>query len=197
MQRENSKRIGSYVLIAAGAVLLFLGARELIESYWGQRAAARSFEAEAAAPVLPAGMPQQPRRGDTIGKLTIPRLGAAYYVMEGDQDEELRRGPGHLHGSALPGADGNCVIAGHRDTHFRMLKDIRRGDDIVIETKTGQFLYRVQNVRVIAADNLEPLRATSRAELNLITCFPFYYVGNAPKRYVVEAGLAAKTNISD
>jgi sortase A len=111
--------------------------------------------------------------------------------VEGDGEEELRRGPGHLAGSAFPGGPGNCIIAGHRDTHFRVLKNIRKGDDIVLETRNGQFLYRVKTTRIVTPDNTSALKPTSDPELNLITCYPFYYVGSAPKRFVVEAQLAA------
>ena len=83
------------------------------------------------------------------------------------------------------------MIAGHRDTHFRVLKDIRKGDDIVLETRYGEYLYRVKSTGVISPRNNQPLRPTSHAELNLITCYPFYYVGAAPKRFIVEARLAA------
>jgi sortase A len=193
MWSAETKRLISYPLITAGAVLLLLGAREVVEPYVGQKAAARTFD-EPSAAVIPAGTKPALQRGDTIGKLTIPRLSATYYVMEGDHEEELRRGPGHLRGSAMPGSQGNCIIAGHRDTHFRILKDIQKGDDILVETKTGQYLYRVKSIRVVPADDTAPLQPTSRAELSLITCFPFYYVGNAPKRFVVEALLAARVS---
>jgi len=183
MWSAETKRLISYPLITAGAVLLLLGAREVVEPYVGQKAAARTFD-EPSAAVIPAGTKPALQRGDTIGKLTIPRLSATYYVMEGDHEEELRRGPGHLRGSAMPGSQGNCIIAGHRDTHFRILKDIQKGDDILVETKTGQYLYRVKSIRVVPADDTAPLQPTSRAELSLITCFPF----------VVEALLAARVS---
>jgi sortase A len=122
--------------------------------------------------------------------MIIPRLDAQLYVVEGDGPSELRRGPGHLAGTALPGGDGNCVIAGHRDTHFRILKDIRQGDDILLQTKSGEYLYRVRSVRIVSPNYTEPLQETREPELNLITCYPFFYVGSAPKRFVVEARLA-------
>jgi len=131
------------------------------------------------------------RRGDELAKLLIPRLGTELYVVEGDQTDELRRGPGHLRGTAMPGAPGNCVIAGHRDTHFRVLQDIRRGDDIILETAGGRYLYRVKDIRVVSPYNTGPLQPTQGAVLNLITCYPFSYLGSAPKRFVVEAQLSA------
>ena len=191
-------RILSYALIAGGSFLLFLGSRDFFESRLGQTSAAREFEnaREENARPWPAATvganvaPKPPGRGDTIARLIIPRLDTELYVMEGDGPKELRRGPGHLSGTAMPGAHGNCVIAGHRDTHFRVLKDIRQGDDIVLETRTGQYLYRVKSTRIVLPRNTQPLQPTSAAELNLITCYPFYYIGSAPKRFVVEAQLA-------
>ncbi len=184
----------AYVLVAAGAVLLFLGARDFLESRFAQSEVARDFEdtppPPAPSPSNPAPAPVAPQLGEPLAKLIIPRLSAELYVVEGDGPAELRRGPGHIQQTALPGGKGNCVIAGHRDTHFRILKDIRKGDDIVLETRNGEYLYRVKNTRVISPTNLAPLKPTSDPELNLITCYPFYYVGSAPRRFVVQAELA-------
>ena len=183
------ERFLSYLLIMAGAVLLFLGAREIWEWRAGQLAAAQDFANASVEQSYPSYAPVQP--GDAVAKLTIPRLGAQLYVVQGDGKWELRLGPGHIIGTAMPGADGNCVIAGHRDTHFRVLKDIRAGDDIVLETRTGQYLYRVKKMGVVSPKNVSSLQPTADAELHLITCYPFYYVGAAPKRFVVQAQLVA------
>jgi len=191
----TGKNLLSGVLIAGGAYLLFLGGRDLFDSHAGQVEAARQFEQpvpdipETRAATQPAGL-HVINRGDTVAKLKIPRLDTELYVVEGDGHRELRRGPGHLAGTAMPGEDGNCVIAGHRDTHFRVLKDIREGDDIILQTNEGQFLYRVKRTRIVSPENTSALAPTTTAELNLITCYPFYYVGEAPKRFVVEAQLA-------
>jgi len=195
MSNRMSKLL-SYLLVAGGAVLLFLGARDFLGSRVGQSDAAREFQERTSTPNP--STPQQPQQhrnlsvpnGDTLAKLMIPRLDTELYVVEGDGPRELRRGPGHIKGSAMPGDDGNCIIAGHRDTHFRVLKDLRAGDDIVLQTPNGQFLYRVKATSVISPKDTEPLRNTTDAELNLITCYPFYYVGSAPKRFVVKAELA-------
>jgi sortase A len=178
-------------LIVGGGVLLFLGGREFVESRVGQSDAAREFhESKRRAPAKRPAAPLRLRPGDTMAKLIIPRLETELYVVEGDDVGDLRRGPGHLPGTALPGADGNCIIAGHRDTHFRVLKDIKAGDDIVLETSRGKYLYRVQYTRVVSPTNTSPLKPTADAVLNLITCYPFYYVGSAPKRFIVAARLA-------
>src|SRR5690242_6735121 len=107
--KRVSSRIFSYLLMAAGTALVFLGTRELLDSYLGQTAAARSFT-PAAAVVSTRTAPI--RRGDTVAKLSIPRLHTELYVVEGDDDRDLRRGPGHVPGTAMPGTKGNSVIAG-------------------------------------------------------------------------------------
>ena len=94
----------------------------------------------------------------------------------------------------MPGSRGNCVIAGHRDTHFRALKDIRNGDDILLQTDDGSFLYRVNSTSVVPPSDTRSLQPTRDAVLNLITCYPFYYAGAAPQRYVVEATLAGEVS---
>jgi sortase A len=191
---NRTRQFLSYVLLAFGIVLIFLGARVLLESHFAQSAAARDFDKPA--DPEPAAIARGPRTGDTVLKLIIPRLDAQFYVMEGNGERELRRGPGHLSGTAMPGARGNCVIAGHRDTHFRILKHIRKGDDIVLQNANGQYLYRVKNTQVVSPQNTRALQPTAGPVLNLITCYPFLYVGSAPKRFVVEARLAGEVAIS-
>jgi len=200
-RRRRSRHLLAFFLIAGGALLLFLGARDFLYSHFGQSVAEHQFETTLSTPPVTLPATQTSSRsiskpatrtepGDTLAKMIIPRLDAQLYVVEGDGPSELRRGPGHMAGTALPGGDGNCVIAGHRDTHFRVLKDIRQGDDILLQTKSGEYLYRVRSVRIVSPNYREPLQETREPELNLITCYPFFYVGSAPKRFVVEARLA-------
>lgn len=177
-----------FVLIAGGVLLASLGARDFIESHLGQTAAAREFSRTAAVPASPRYNPI--RTGDTIARLSIPRLHTNLYVIEGDDDSELRKGPGHLPGSAMPGANGNVVIAGHRDTHFRVLKDIREGDEVTLTTGTNEYRYRVSGTSVVSPADTSSLQSSSNPILHLVTCYPFYWVGAAPKRFVVEARLA-------
>jgi sortase A len=197
--RRQRRRIVSCGLIAGGLALLFLGARDLLESQAGQTEARREFDnIESAKPSpfpsssrvttqpIPHPMPQL---GDAVAKLIIPRLDTELYVVEGDGDGELRRGPGHIAGTPMPGQDGNCIIAGHRDTHFRVLKDIRKGDTIVLQTGAGRYTYRVSGTQVVLPSNTASLKPTRDAELHLITCYPFYYLGSAPQRFVVQAKL--------
>ncbi|MBV9507604.1 MAG: class D sortase [Acidobacteriia bacterium] len=194
MRTAIAKRVVSYLLLLGGAFLLFEGARDFLISRWGQSTAESEF-AELQTTTKSAG-PQHFHLGDTVAKLEIPRLGAALYVVEGTDKHDLRLGPGHMVGTALPGADGNCVIAGHRDTHFRVLKDVRRGDDLILETGSQRFVYTVKDTAVVDPTNTHALQPTRGAVVNLITCYPFYYVGNAPKRFIVEAELVPPQSAS-
>lgn len=202
MYLKRAKRFLPYLLIVVGGSLLFEGARIFFESRRGQFTAKREFEhpPKAAPPSTeqppPEQQPFRPRLGETVGKLIIPRLGTQLYFVEGVDARELLRGPGHIPGTAMPGVTGNCVIAAHRDTHFRVLKDIRKGDDIVLMTREGEYLYRVKSTQIVSPKNLGPLQPTPGPVLNLITCYPFYYVGNAPKRFIVEAELAGSLDAS-
>jgi sortase A len=125
--------------------------------------------------------------GDVLGEIQIPRLNLNAVVVEGDSPRILRRAVGHLSGTALPGQAGNVALAGHRDTFFRPLRQIRRGDTITFKTPGQQYQYEVESTRVVAPDDTSVLEPAGGEQLTLITCFPFSYIGPAPDRFVVVA----------
>ncbi|MFZ0772134.1 MAG: class D sortase [Candidatus Sulfotelmatobacter sp.] len=128
------------------------------------------------------------KKGDLLGRMDIPRLGISVAVLQGTGSRILRLGAGHIEGTPLPGETGNSGIAGHRDTFFRELKDIRTNDEIQLQTPTGLFHYEVDWARVVEPDDttvLEP--STTENTLTLVTCYPFYFLGPAPERFVVRA----------
>ena len=127
------------------------------------------------------------REGTLVGRIEIPRLDLSAIVFEGTSDSTLSRGVGHLMGSAGPGEHGNLVLAGHRDTFFRELRGIRKGDEVTITAPGGEFQYQVESTAVVQPDQTEVLKSDGGATLTLITCYPFRYVGNAPERFVVRA----------
>jgi sortase A len=122
-----------------------------------------------------------------IGRLDIPRIGLSAVVAEGDDEHTLNVAIGHLPDTPLPWQEGNAALAGHRDTFFRPLRRIQAGDDIRFATQRGTFRYRVIRHTVVEPDELWVLDASSAADLTLITCYPFDYVGPAPRRFVVHA----------
>jgi sortase A len=126
-------------------------------------------------------------KGSAIGELEVPRLGLKAIFVQGDSAKILRRAVGHLSDTALPGQRGNVVLDGHRDTFFRPLRNIRPGDTITLKTLDGDFQYRVESTAVVPPTDIQVLQPSSDRTLTLITCFPFYYVGSAPNRFIVRA----------
>ncbi len=122
-----------------------------------------------------------------VGRIEIPRLLFSAAVVEGVDTTTLRRAVGHIPGTALPGEAGNVGLAGHRDTFFRPLKDLRVRDEIQFSTLKGNFTYQVESLRVVEPDNVAVLASSDENVLTLVTCYPFYYVGPAPKRWIVRA----------
>ena len=108
-------------------------------------------------------------------------------VVQGDSHKILRRAVGHMPETPLPWESGNVALAGHRDSFFRPLRNIRSGDAITLKTVNGDFQYEVESTEVVPANDMHVLDASSGRTLTLITCFPFYYVGSAPNRFIVRA----------
>ena len=110
-------------------------------------------------------------------------------ILEGTDERTLQRAVGHIAGTALPGQPGNVALAGHRDTFFRGLRNIRANDEITLSTLRGSYRYRVDSTRVVGPEATEVLASSPEGALTLVTCYPFYFVGPAPKRFVVRAHL--------
>ena len=119
--------------------------------------------------------------------LRIPKIKLEVAVLPGTDDFVLNRAVGHIEDTALPGADGNSGIAGHRDGFFRGLKDIVSGDAIELETLRGRQTYRVERIWVVNPEDVSVLDPTPARSLTLVTCYPFFHIGPAPQRYIVRA----------
>lgn len=130
-----------------------------------------------------------PKPGGLVGRLEIPRIGVSVMVVEGADDSELKHAVGHIRGTALPGEPGNVGIAGHRDTFFRSLSSIHCNDTITLSTLQSAYRYRVVSMQVVRPEDVQVLDPTGRDSLTLVTCFPFDYVGSAPRRFIVHAEL--------
>lgn len=132
---------------------------------------------------------KKPKVGSVIGSLSIPRLKRVIPIIEGTGAKELKKGVGHYVGSVLPGISDNSVLAGHRDSVFRNLGEIKLGDLLKVKTDYGTFTYEVHKIRIVTANDRTVIVPTADAVLTLSTCYPFRFIGNAPKRYIVQAGL--------
>jgi sortase A len=124
---------------------------------------------------------------DLIGRIEIPRLGVSVMLADGIDEATLRHAAGHIPGTALPGTTGNVGIAGHRDTFFRPLREIRRDDIVTLITRAGKYSYRVVSTRVVAPTEVSVLAPADGQVLTLVTCYPFHFVGPAPNRFIVRA----------
>jgi sortase A len=192
----------SRVLVVVGIFALGYSAAIVIDARMYQARELKRFErdrqaAVAAAAVLalapsppappaPVVLPP-PAEGTSIAQIQIERLHVSVVVVQGESEAVLERAVGHLARTALPGVEGNVVLAGHRDTFFRPLKDIREGDVITLKTRERDFDYVVESLSIVKPTDVQVLRPTGGHTLTLITCFPFYYVGSAPSRFIVVA----------
>ncbi len=177
--------LGCYGYFALDARLTQRDARQLLAHAAGNAAAA----ARQAGPGPVAPPPAVPiaARGAAVGELVIPRIRLSAVVLHGSDARTLRRGPGHLETTPLPGQPGNAVIAGHRDSFFRPLQYVRNGDDVFVQTPAGRFHYRVVSLQVVDARDVSVLEPTRERTLTLITCYPFWVFGSAPDRFIVRA----------
>jgi len=131
---------------------------------------------------------QQPK---TLAILRIPRLNLEVPVYDGTADAVLDLAAGRIEDTALPGTRGNVGIAAHRDGYFRVLKDIKEGDTLVLDTPVATEQFRVQWIKITAPDDVSVIEPTSTPAVTLVGCYPFYHVGSAPKRFIVRAVPAA------
>jgi len=122
-----------------------------------------------------------------VGRLEIPRLQLSAVVIEGVDRTTLRRAVGHVPGTALPGQTGNVGLAAHRDTFFRPLKDLRIKDEVQFSTLKGNFKYKVVSLWVVEPEDVGVLAPSGENMLTMVTCYPFYFVGPAPQRWIVRA----------
>jgi sortase A len=172
-----------WMLLGLGIGCLGMYAFETVEARKFQAETAAAFERAAKTHVAPARV----AAGGVVGMLDVPRLRLSTPVIEGDDEQTLQRAAGHLADTPLPWENGNSAIAAHRDGLFRPLKDVKAGDEIRFRTTRDEFVYRVSKTSIVKPDDVSVLGPRESSSLTLITCYPFYYVGSAPKRFVVYA----------
>jgi sortase A len=183
--RGRSWRIAESIFLIAGLGLLDWYIWIRAGSVLNQANASRVFRSEQRQG-LPATS-QRPRPDEVLGSLRVPRLGIDAMVREGDDEATLADSVGHLPSSPLPGAPGNVALAGHRDTFFWPLRKIRVNDLVTFATLRGTFEYQVESLRIVLPDDVSVLQAAAEPTLTLVTCYPFSWVGSAPKRFIVQA----------
>ena len=213
--RDRTLQVVQYLLMAAGIVLLGSSVLALTDSVVSSRQALRAFDEAQHAPPVRVAAGTRRLRGDedvdfslwserrvreykarlSIEKrlpwavLAIDRLRIRAPVFDGTDDPVLNRGLGWIVGTGRPGGAGNIGIAGHRDSFFRGLKDIAAGDAIELTTLEERSTFVVDDIEIVSPEQVEVLQPRSLPWLSLVTCYPFYYIGDAPQRYIVHATL--------
>ncbi len=186
MSRRGLRR-AEFVLLAAGLAILGYCGAELLNSHIQQARGEHELEQLRRNPPEVSAPPATVAEGSLVGKVEIPKLHLSAVVFQGTSDGILARGVGHLDASAFPGEAGNVVLAAHRDTFFRSLRNIRKGDLVQVTTPDGMRTYAVDSTEVVRPTETSVMASTPTPTLTLITCYPFYYVGHAPKRFIVRA----------
>jgi sortase A len=176
--------VAYYLLLAGGVLGLVYAGAVIVDSHLYQVIEETRLENRS-----PSTLPPIVIEGSVLGQMEVPRLGMKVIVAEGVSPSVLRHAVGHVPQTALPGEWGNVALAGHRDTFFRPLRKIQAGDAIALKTPAGDFEYRVESTRVVAPTDIQVLKPSEERMLTLVTCFPFYYVGSAPNRFIVRARL--------
>jgi LPXTG-site transpeptidase (sortase) family protein len=144
-------------------------------------------ESSASVPTAPRPRVYNAAPGDLLGRIEIPRLHVSATIIEGDDTDDLRHSVGHIPGTALPWESGNIGLAGHRDSFFRSIGNLRDGDQIVLTTIRGTFQFRAAEFAIVKPDDVGVLSSVQQPALTLVTCYPFHYIGSAPKRFVIRA----------
>jgi len=174
--------------VAALGYCGYIWSKGWIAQYQGNRELDRSLSEKRASGVTRAGTPAAlPELGSLVGRVEIPRLEVSAVVFEGTDDDVLDLGVGHLRGTALPGDDGNVVLAAHRDTFFRGLRKVREHDIVTLTTASGPRRYQVDSTRIVSPFDTAVAGPTPQPTLTLITCYPFEFLGHAPERFIVQA----------
>jgi sortase A len=172
-------------LVVGGAVVLAWYSWTLYQQAAAQR---RAKEWLRRTPAISRITPAPPvRRGDVIGELDIPRLRLSVMVFEGDDAGILSQGAGHIPGTPLSAGSGNIGIAAHRDTYFRPLRAIHANDVIILKTPAGISRFTVTETEIVRPSAIGVLARAPGRDLTLVTCYPFFFVGSAPERFIVHA----------
>lgn len=193
--RERILAALQYACLGAGALAVSMVALARLDGELGRQTAIEGFETAARVPDQSLWSPERVRdyeaslsivKDAPLAILRIPELGLEVPVYATASELHLNRGAGLIEGMGLPDKGGNLGIAGHRDGFFRVLKDIAPGQKIEIETKNRLHTYRVVSTEVVESTDLRPLADTADPTITLVTCYPFYFLGHAPRRFIVR-----------
>jgi sortase A len=181
------------LMVVGAALVLYVGA-QYAQMYLEQRSLAREWERQQTTLLQP--QPNQPPVPRGLTRLAIPRINLDAIVVEGATRHDLLLGPGHIKGTAEPGELGNVVITGHRDTFFRHIHELGKGDVVLVQRNGKTYRYEVTAKKIVDPEDVSVVRPSKDNRLTLITCYPTYYIGPAPDRLVVFTKMVDQTGTS-
>ena len=187
--RFFSRRTLSLLLVVAGVILLTYVGYSYFSMYHEQQRLAREWEEQQRQVQTSEASTVHVTQDDGLTRVSIPKIGLDAIIVEGTSHKQLKLGPGHIQNTPVPGEAGNSVISAHRDTFFRHIYELNKGDDIIVKRLGRTFTYEVISKRIVEPDDTSVLAPSKDAKLTLITCYPIYYIGPAPKRLVVTSRL--------
>jgi LPXTG-site transpeptidase (sortase) family protein len=192
--RNYLRHNASLIFILGGVLMLAYVGSQYGQMLWGQRQLERAWAEQQLHD------PAQPRNASAIDdglmRLSIPKIDLAAVVVEGTNRHSLMLGPGHMKDTPSPGETGNSVITAHRDTFFRHIYELQKGDEILVQRNGKTFRYAVTSKHIVKPTDLSVVKTSQDARLTLITCYPTYYIGPAPERLVVTSQLVEDSNLS-
>jgi len=159
--------------------------------YWDMYHSQRQLQAQWEKQAVAATTPGQPKLSavEMLTRVSIPKINLDAIVVEGTTRKQLTKGPAHITETAYPGETGNAVITGHRDTFFRHIYELQKGDAIFVRRNGESFKYEVTGKKIVKPEDVSVLKQTADPQLTLITCYPTYYIGPAPERLVIFSKL--------
>ena len=193
LRPNRLRRILPLVFVLLGFGLLGYVGYQYWDMYHTQQQLEAQWERQADSASVP-GQPKHIPAADTLTRVSIPRINMDAIVVEGASRKQLSIGPGHMIDTAMPGEPGNAVITGHRDTFFRNIYELKRGDEIIVRRSGQVFKYQVTGKKIVEPEDISVLKPTVEPQLTLITCCPTYYIGPAPKRLVIFSKLMQPTS---
>jgi sortase A len=179
----------SPVLVILGLVVLGYVGAQYGEMFLEQRHLASEWQRQQHGRHLGVTSTAVKTEDDGLTRLSVPKIDLDSVVVEGTSHQALLLGPGHMKDTPAPGETGNSVITGHRDTFFRHIYELEKGDTVLVQREGKTFKYQVVGKKIVEPDDLSVIRPVNGSELTLITCYPTYYIGPAPKRLVVFSQL--------
>ncbi|MEW4057746.1 class D sortase [Bacillus siamensis] len=186
------------LVIIIGVIVTCYGSWKIVDSHMKTNQSLEEAK-KAAEPVLAkketnrAALAQRkkefhPKTGEASGILEIPKIDAELPIVEGTDADDLAKGVGHYKDSFYPDEHGQIVLSGHRDTVFRRTGELKKGDRLNVILSYGAFSYKISHTKIVSRDDTSVITLQhEREELILTTCYPFSYIGNAPKRYIIYA----------